>query len=176
MKIESIMTEQPAACSLDTNLAAATALMWEHDCGALPIVDNDARVVGIVTDRDICMALGTRNQRASDVTVADVASSGVHTIARDTDIEDALDLMQRNHIRRLPVVDREGKLEGIVSISDVIRSASERKRAGRNNLSAAAAINALTAIGGKATLPAEPNGNGAAKAVKPAGNDFDFEE
>ena len=72
MKVKEIMTIAPEAGRPEDNLARAVELLWEADCGVLPIVDDTGRVAGILTDRDICIALGTRNARASDVLIASV--------------------------------------------------------------------------------------------------------
>ena len=77
MKITDIMTREPATCSPSTNLAAAAKLMLDADCGILPVVDDEGKLVGVVTDRDMYIALATRNKLASQVTVGDVARTQV---------------------------------------------------------------------------------------------------
>ena len=79
MQVQQIMTANVTFCRLGTNLAAATELLWTMDVGALPVVDDDGNVLGILTDRDICIALGTRNVPASDVLVDDVMAKEVWT-------------------------------------------------------------------------------------------------
>ena len=93
-------------------------------CGALAVVDNQGRVISMITDRDMAIALGTRNQRASDVQVKDVAPPRVFTCAPDDDFEQALNTMVTQNVRRLPVV-QDGKLAGILSIDDLARSATQ---------------------------------------------------
>jgi CBS domain-containing protein len=112
------MTTQPEHCGPDTNLAAAVQLMWDADCGVLPVVDEARRVVGIITDRDICIALGTRNERASDIRVADVMQTPVHTCTVSDDVRIALDRMREQRVRRLPVLDGDGVLGGLFSLDD----------------------------------------------------------
>jgi CBS domain-containing protein len=79
MKIKDIMTREPATCSPTTNLATAAKVMLDADCGILPVVDDNAKLVGIVTDRDMYIALATRNRLASEVNVGEVARLGGHT-------------------------------------------------------------------------------------------------
>jgi CBS domain-containing protein len=125
MKIRDLMTKEVATCRPDTNLAAAGALMWEHGCGVLPIVDETRKAIGVVTDRDICIALCTRNVRASELTVGDVANPRVLSCTASEDVRTALETMRDGKIHRLPVVDDGGILEGIVSMDDIVMSAEK---------------------------------------------------
>lgn len=125
MKVRDVMTKHPKCCGLDTNLAAATELMWAADCGALPVV-QDGKLAGIITDRDICMALGTRNRPASEIAVKDVVTSEVQTCTSDEDVHGAMAAMRRVKVHRVPVVSDEGKLEGILALNDLVLAA-ERK-------------------------------------------------
>ena len=120
MKVTDIMAKPPAYCSPQTNLAAAVEILWRQNCGILPIVDSEEKVVGVVTDRDICVALGTRNRLPSDMTVSEVASGKVIACKPDDDLHDALATMAQGKVRRLPVIDAAGKLQGILSIDDVV--------------------------------------------------------
>lgn len=124
MKVRDLMTRNVQACETGTNLAAATELMWASDCGVLPVLSGDT-LVGILTDRDICMALGTRNCRASDVTAGDVAVTDVETCAADADIHAAMATMRKAKVRRLPVLE-DGHLKGILALNDIV-DAVERK-------------------------------------------------
>jgi CBS domain-containing protein len=120
MKVADIMAKPPAYCSPQTNLAAAVEILWRQNCGILPIVDSEEKVVGLVTDRDICVALGTRNRLPSDLTVGEVTSGKVIACKPDDDIRGALATMAHAKVRRLPVIDAEGKLQGILSVDDVV--------------------------------------------------------
>ena len=119
MRVQDAMTKTPATCRPDTNLAIAAELMWTHDCGSLPVLD-DAEAVGFVTDRDMLIALGTRKQRPADLTVAEVMRSPVITCTPTDDVTLALSTMRGRKVRRLPVVDRDGKLMGILAINDLV--------------------------------------------------------
>ena len=120
MRVQDIMTANVDACSPDSDLAAATTIMWKRDCGSVPVVDNDRKVVGMITDRDICMAVATRNKLASEIKVGEVISGNVYACAPDDKVRDALETMQSAQLRRLPVVDANGVLHGILSINDVV--------------------------------------------------------
>ncbi len=125
MKVHDLMNKEPQCCGPETNLAAAAELMWSHDCGVLPVVE-DGKLAGIITDRDICIALGTRNRLAADMTVKDAATGEVQTCTPDDDIHTAMGIMRRAKIRRLPVVSDGGKLEGIVALNDLVLAADRK--------------------------------------------------
>ena len=111
MKVKDVMTGSPVYCTAKTNLGEAAALMWSRDCGILPVVDAERTVVGVVTDRDMFLALGTRNRLAGELTVGDVTPAKPFVCGADDDIHLALDAMARHKVRRLPVVTRQGRLE-----------------------------------------------------------------
>lgn len=120
MKVQDIMTANVESCGPDSDLAAAAMIMWKRDCGSVPVVDGERKVVGMITDRDICMAVSTRNKLASAIKVGEVISGRVYACAPDDRIGDALETMQSAQLRRLPVVDDDGVLHGILSINDVV--------------------------------------------------------
>ena len=120
MKVQDIMTADVETCGAESDLGAAATIMWRRDCGSVPVVDGEGKVVGMITDRDICMAVATRNKLASEIKVGEVISGRVYACAPDDRIEDALETMQSAQLRRLPVVDDDGKLHGILSINDVL--------------------------------------------------------
>ena len=113
MMVQQIMTKTPKCCSPGMNVAETTALLWSAGCGALPVVNAERRVVGIVTDRDICIALGTRNRRPSELTVGEVMSNNVAVCHPDDEIHNALNTMRTRKVRRLPV-GGAGKREGVL--------------------------------------------------------------
>jgi CBS domain-containing protein len=124
MKVRDLMTGNPKCCGPDTNLAEAIELMWTNDCGVLPVME-EGKLTGIVTDRDVCIAVGTRNCRPSDTTVKEVATGTVHTCAPDDDVDTAMAIMRRAQVRRLPVVE-DGKLAGILALNDIILAAAHK--------------------------------------------------
>jgi CBS domain-containing protein len=126
VKVKDIMTGEPRTCSPDTNLAAAAALMLDGDCGILPVVE-DGKLAGVVTDRDMYIALATRNARASEITVREVVQTPVYTCGPDDTIEAALETMKQHCVRRLPVAGFGGTIMGIVSMNDIVLASGPRK-------------------------------------------------
>ncbi len=126
MKVQDVMMGTPATCNSGTNLGAAIEILWNRNCGILPVVNAENQVVGIVTDRDLCIALGTRNRLPGEITVAEVVSGKVFSCKPADDIQTALATMAQEQVRRLPVINVEGKLEGILSMDDVTLHAEPR--------------------------------------------------
>jgi CBS domain-containing protein len=101
--------------------------MWDHDIGSVPVVDAERRVVGMITDRDVCMAAYTQGKPLSEIPVANVMSTKVLTIGPDDALSAAERLMREGQVRRIPVIDREQRLIGIVSQNDFMREAAENQ-------------------------------------------------
>jgi CBS-domain-containing membrane protein len=123
MKVSELMCSDVSSCGPRTNLAEAAEMLWKG-CGALTVVDEKKHVLGIVTDRDICIALGTRNRRASEIAVEEVMSKNVITCGADDDMKTVLGTMQARKVWRLPVVTADKTLRGVVSLSAVVRQSS----------------------------------------------------
>jgi len=132
MQIRQLMNQPPVTCRPTDSLNLAAGLMWDHDCGALPVVDDAERVVGVITDRDICMAAYTQGSPIHAVPVANVMSKDVYTIGPSDSIENAETIMRARQVRRLPVVDGEGHALGMLTLSDLVqestREVGRRKR------------------------------------------------
>ena len=126
MKVEDVMTRDVEYCTLETNLAAAAMQMWDRDCGVLPVVDEQRKVIGMITDRDICMKAATNHQDIAAIKVEELTSGPIHTCKPEAEIREALQTLQRAFVRRLPVVNDEGQLEGILSVSDILRHSREK--------------------------------------------------
>ena len=146
MRVRDVMSKDVEHCLPSANLSEAAMVMWRHDCGIVPIVDGERRVKGVITDRDICMAVATRHQRPEEVPVAHVISGQAHTVREDADLRAALDLMKRQQIRRLPVTDERGVLIGMLSLSDLIRHAGTTRRAVNGDLAAHEVLEGLRHI------------------------------
>lgn len=127
MKTKDRMAKPVVVCHPENNLAEIAAIMWEERCGALPVVDAEERVISMITDRDVAIALGTRNLRASDVLVKDVAPPRVFTCFDHDDLSEALNTMVSQNVRRLPVVDDHSKVVGMISIDDFLLHAEPGK-------------------------------------------------
>ena len=123
MKVRDLMTSDVKTCRPETNLAEAVKDMWEGDCGALPVVNDEARVTGIITDRDICIAIATRGRAADRIAVREVAQGPAYTCLPGDDATVALQAMKLHKIRRLPVVDADGHVRGILSLNDIVTHA-----------------------------------------------------
>ncbi len=123
MKVKEAMTPNPTAIWLTESLADAAKLMWENDCGVLPVIKDGRKVVGMITDRDICMAVAMRDRNPSSVSLEEVMTGQVYSVNPEDEIDQALEAMQEHKIRRLPVVNAEGELEGILSMNDVVLNA-----------------------------------------------------
>jgi CBS domain-containing protein len=124
MRVKEVMTIDPVCPEPDTPLPKIAAMMVEHHCGAIPIV-NDGRIAGIVTDRDITCRTLPHKINPLDGTAMDVMTREVITITEDGTAESAARIMERTHVRRLPVMNAEGRIVGIVSATDLAMMAQE---------------------------------------------------
>jgi CBS domain-containing protein len=124
MKVENLMTRSPRFCEPEHTLADAVGLMEQHDCGSLPVVAAGGRsnVLGMVTDRDICLAAYREGKALSEIPVRSAMTSEVRTIAVGDDVEEAERIMAEAQVRRLPVVDAAGELQGLVTLGQIARS------------------------------------------------------
>ena len=130
MQIKSIMTHAPVTCPIDGTLDQPARLMWEFDCGTVPVVNDDGRLTGVVTDRDICMAAYINGKALAHIPVATAMAHSVVAIHENDEIEQAEMLMRDNQVRRLPVVDGDGRPVGLISMSDIARHAARIHRSG----------------------------------------------
>ena len=120
MKVADLMTRDVRACSIHESLNAAARIMWEHDCGCVPVVDGHGKLAGIVTDRDICMAAYTQGLPLEAIPVERVMSAQVVSCSRGDDLETAHRLMRTHEIHRILVADTRGRLIGILTLSDLL--------------------------------------------------------
>jgi CBS domain-containing protein len=110
MTVRELQTSNVKTVGPDTDLAVVAKLMWEGDCGAVPVINAERKVLGMITDRDICIAAATRSKPPA--------------VKPDDDVRVALRTMRKHRVRRLPVVDREQRLSGILSINDLAMNTS----------------------------------------------------
>jgi CBS domain-containing protein len=130
MRVKELQTSDVKSCTGDTDLAAAAKIMWDRDCGVVPVVDSERKVIGVITDRDICIATATRSTVPSEIRVRDVMSGqGLHSCGPDDDVRTALATMKTHRVRRLPVLDRQQRLVGIISMNDLVMRAEGRRGA-----------------------------------------------
>ncbi len=146
MKVEDVMTSDVKNCHFNTNLAAVATTMWEDDIGALPVVDDSGKAMGMITDRDIAIAVATKGRPASEISVSDVISGKVYSCHPNDDVHTALKTMRHEKVRRLPVVDDSGMLRGILCINDVVLRAEEARGRREPELSYEDAMGTIKAI------------------------------
>jgi len=139
MKVEQLMTKDVGTCGPDDSLGEAARIMWERDCGFVPVVESAERrrVVGVVTDRDACMAAYTRGRALGEIRVGDVMSTGIRACRAGDDVASAEAAMREAQIYRLPVVDDADQLLGVVSLADIAREARREAGSKRREVSAA---------------------------------------
>jgi CBS domain-containing protein len=147
MKVENIMTRDVKLCRPEHSLNDAARLMWDHACGCVPVVDENDRVLGFLTDRDVCMAAYTRGLALSDMTVMSAMSRQVFCCRVDDTIDAAEAKMREHQVRRLPVLGFEGRIVGIVALSDIAGEAERRKGHRSKDLGADAIRSTLVAVG-----------------------------
>ena len=135
MKVNEVMTASAVTCNPQMNVAEAVQLMWERNVGMLPVVDKKGKLIGVVTDRDICIALGTRNRLAGELPIGEIAVFKVYFCKPEEDVHEALQLMSLKQVRRLPVINEEGVPVGILSMDDLVLHSEVGKLRGACDLS-----------------------------------------
>ena len=123
MKVKDVMTTNAKTIWLTESLADAAQMMWQNDCGVLPIIKDGQKVIGMITDRDICMATAMQDRTPSTISVEEVMTGQVFGVQPDDSIEQALQTMTEHQVRRLPVINPQGELEGILSMNDIVLNA-----------------------------------------------------
>jgi CBS domain-containing protein len=128
MKVEQIMSRNVRTCSSEDSLNTAARIMWENDCGCVPVVDAGNHVMGMLTDRDISMAAYIQGRRLNDMSVSSAMSRDVFTCQPDDNVTAAGEVLRMHRIRRLPVVDKSGVLVGLLSLNDIACEAQHERR------------------------------------------------
>jgi CBS domain-containing protein len=126
MKIEQLMTRSVCTCEPEDSLFEAAQIMWDRDCGCVPVVrseDGGRRVVGMVTDRDVCMAAYTQGRSLDSMPVSRAMAAHVISCRSDDSTDVALAMLRAHQLHRLPVLDEQDHLVGIVSLADLAREA-----------------------------------------------------
>lgn len=121
MKVAELMTSEVYCCGPGDGLNVPARAMWELDCGCVPVVDEERRLVGMITDRDVCMAAYTQGRPLSEIAVDSAMARVVHTCSPKDALTTAEKIMAESQVRRLPVVDTDGTLMGILSMRDIAR-------------------------------------------------------
>ena len=129
MKVKDVMTAEAQSARPADSLGAAARIMWEGDYGCVPIVDESNKVVGMLTDRDVCMAAYLKGRPLSEIRVEEAMARSVYTCGPLTPVDQAEAIMQEHQVRRLPVTDEGGHLIGLLSINDLAMAGSHAVRA-----------------------------------------------
>ena len=148
MRVEKLMSHQLTTCSAGDSLEHAASLMWNNDCGCLPVTsgDGERHLDGILTDRDICMAAMFQGRALRDLRVADVMAKNVLTCRASDDIETVERQMRDEQVRRLPVVDSNGAVIGIVSMADLVCESARSQYGQRHEVPASEVMTTLAKI------------------------------
>jgi len=146
MRVKDVMLPSPCYCQRETNLGSATELMWTANCGFLPVESIEGKVIGVITDRDICIALGTRNRPSGEIKVGEVMLEKLYSCGPDDDVHHALQTMGDAKVHRLPVVAQNGALVGILSTDNILFRAEPASFAKKPELSNDEVMSTLRSI------------------------------
>jgi len=145
--IKEVMARSPISCGKNETIQTVANQMFKANIGFLPVIDESKKVIGTITDRDVCLAISKGHKPVHELKVQDVMNKNAHFIRQEEDVSSALRLMRLNQVGRLPVVDTENHLEGVISLTRIARKIkdsnekAELEYAGRENI-----INTLGAI------------------------------
>lgn len=159
MNVKDVMTREVRSVRMADRLDAAARLMWEQDCGIAPVVDSSNVLVGVLTDRDLCMATYTQGRPLPEIPVTAAMARMLRTVKPDDSLTSAMAVLQQAQVHRLPVVDARGVLVGLLAVNDLVRMAATRP----STLDATAVVKCLAAIGAS-----RRTANPATAAVAPA--------
>jgi len=158
MKVENIMTSTVFCVGSGQSLNEAAQLMWEHNCGSLPVVDEDNQIVGMLTDRDIAMAAYINGKTLSEIPVSTAHSQELVCCQKGDDISDVQHMMQGHQVHRIPVIGDGGEAIGIVSLNDLALA----YKAGTRQIKAKDISDTLAAICGPSKVAGTPTAVAAA--------------
>jgi CBS domain-containing protein len=138
MRVGELMQKEARSCRADDTMNEAARIMWESDCGFVPVVaeDGTGRVVGVITDRDVCMASYTRGKPLHDLRVSDAMSSTVRACSPNDSLTSAETEMRTGRVRRLPVLDGSGQLLGVLSLADIAHGFTKLRATGHKGITA----------------------------------------
>lgn len=119
MRVQDLMSEPALTCNVNDDLCAAAKLMWDHDCGALPVVREDGKLAGMITDRDICMAAYIQGRRLDEILVNSVMTGHTVVARPDQKISEVEQVMADRQVHRLPVVDASNRPIGVITLNDL---------------------------------------------------------
>ncbi len=148
MQVEELMTPATHCCNPGDSLEHAAEMMWSHDCGCLPVCQKDgaSETIGVLTDRDICMCALFQGKPLRELSVGDAMAREVISVRPRDTLAQAERAMQEAQIRRLPVIDEQGTLVGILSLSDIAREAARQQTSSRPQITETEVNETLAAI------------------------------
>jgi CBS-domain-containing membrane protein len=148
MRVEQLMTKQVKSCSPGDTLERAAQLMWDGDCGCLPVCAGNGvnRVVGVITDRDICMAALFQGKPLRELPVSGAMAQQLLACKAGDAVSDVENTLREARIRRLPVIDEQGALIGIIALADLAREAARERTAARRDITESEVGDTLAAI------------------------------
>jgi CBS domain-containing protein len=155
MNVEQVMTREVETCRPEDHLNVAAQIMWDRDCGCVPVVeqvDGGVRVTGMITDRDICMAAYTQGRPLTDIPVWSAMATEVRACRGTDSIDTAVRSFEQHRVRRLPVLDQQNHLVGLLSLADIAGEARREHAQRRKDVTDAEIAEALEVI----TQPRSP--------------------
>ncbi len=148
MHVQQLMTHPARVCAPWSALSDAAEQMWTHDVGAIPVVDANYQLAGIITDRDVAMAVWLKGRAPSDVRVDEVMTGTVFTCGAEDEVSDALTKMRRHQVRRLPVLSPKGRVLGMLSLAEAAAAVG-----GRQGVTARMVIDAFRGVSKPRVIP-----------------------
>ena len=146
MIVSQMMSRKIETCRPFDSMEVAAAKMWERDIGCLPVLDDEGRVIGMVTDRDACMAAFTQGRRLAEIPVETAMGGPVFSCSPTDRIEEVEAIMKAHQIRRVPVVDEERHLLGLITMNDLVREAALELRRTTPDVPVRALVSTLAGI------------------------------
>jgi CBS domain-containing protein len=146
MIVSQLMSRKPETCRPHESLEEAVGKMWEQDVGCLPVVDAEGHVIGMLTDRDACMAAYTQGQPLRFISVTSAMAHEVFSCLPTDHIEDVEAVMKERQVRRLPVIDSEGHPVGLISMNDIVRESARQLKKRNPAIASNVLVSALAAI------------------------------
>lgn len=147
MQVSERMTKNVYTCRVDDSLEHAARLLWEHDCGCLPVVGEHGQLHGMITDRDICMAAYTTGERLAELQVREAMAIDIASLSANHNLRDAELMMRDRGVRRLPVLDEEGRVIGLLTCNDLTRWVDDAGTIGRQQHDAVHLVRTLAIVG-----------------------------
>ena len=126
MELNTVMTANPACCKQDTPLRQVAQMMSDNDCGMIPVVDQQDMPVGVITDRDIAVRAVAGGKDTTRASASDYMTTPVRTVGQDSTLADCVAAMEAGQVRRIPVVDAQGKLCGVVAQADIALNGNDK--------------------------------------------------